>query len=130
MYHWDVLVTYHWKVIGYFIWDLLETSWRYTDLTSLLRPLETSSWRSNKTLWKRATETSWWRSAKTSLGVSFETHLRRCWDLQRDVITTSSRRLVVGWVVKNVIVFNNPDSMTSFKFRSFRIRLSFSSKAQ
>ena len=103
MYHWDVLVTYHWKVIGYFIWDLLETSWRYTDLTSLLRPLETSSWRSNKTLWKRASETSWWRSAKTSLGVSFETHLRRCWDLQRDVITTSSRRLVVGWVVKNVI---------------------------
>ena len=60
MYHWDVLVTYHWKVIGYFIWDLLEMSWRYTDLTSLLRSLETLSWRSNKTLWRRATETSWW----------------------------------------------------------------------
>ena len=28
--HWDVLVTYHWEVVGCFIWDLFETSWRRT----------------------------------------------------------------------------------------------------
>ena len=28
---------------------------------------------------------------------SFETYLRRNWDVQRDVVTTSLRRLVVGW---------------------------------
>ena len=28
---------------------------------------------------------------------SFETYLRRCWDVQRDVVTASPRHLVVGW---------------------------------
>ena len=30
---WDVLLTYHWEVVGCFIWDLFETSWRRTDGT-------------------------------------------------------------------------------------------------
>ena len=32
------------------------------------------------------------------MGASFETYLRRHWDVQRDVVTTSPRRLVAGWV--------------------------------
>ena len=28
---------------------------------------------------------------------SFETYLRRCWDVQRDILTASPRRLVAGW---------------------------------
>ena len=31
------------------------------------------------------------------MGVSFETYLRRHWDVQRDVVTTLLRRLVDGW---------------------------------
>ena len=50
----------------------------------MLRSLETLSRRSNKILWRRTT-------------VSFETYLRRRWDVQRDVVTTSLRRLVAGW---------------------------------
>ena len=72
MYHWDVLVTYCWDVVGCFIWDLFET-WRRTDITSLLHPLETSSRRSNKMPWRRTTE--------TSLGVLFGTCLRHCGDV-------------------------------------------------
>ena len=98
-YHWDVLVTYHWDVDGCFIWDLFEASWRRTDGTSLLRPLETSSRHTNKTSWRRTTETSWRGSTETSLGVSFETYLRRRWDVQRDVVTTSPRRRFAGWEV-------------------------------
>ena len=37
--HQDVLVTCQRDVVGCFIWDLLETSWRRTDETLLLRPL-------------------------------------------------------------------------------------------
>ena len=33
----------------------------------------------------------------TSLGASFETYLQRCWDVQRDVVTTSLRRLLARW---------------------------------
>ena len=47
--------------------------------------------------WRRTTETSWRRSIKMLLGVSFETQLRRRWDVQRDVVTTSPRRFVAGW---------------------------------
>ena len=50
---------------------------RRSNGTSLLRPLDTPS---------------------TSLGVSFETYLRRCYDVQREVIKTSLRRLVAGLV--------------------------------
>ena len=32
------------------------------------------------------------------MGVSFETYLGRCWDVQRDIVTTSSRRLAARWV--------------------------------
>ena len=85
---------------GCFIWDLLETSWRRTDGTSSLRPHETSSRHINKTSWRRTTETSWQRSSKTSLGVSFETYVQRRWDVQRDVVTTSPRRLVAGWAIE------------------------------
>ena len=105
-YHWDVLVKYHWDVVGCFIWDLLEMSWRRTDETSSLRPLETWSRHTNKMSWRRTTETSWRRSTETSLGVSFETYLLHCWDVQRDVVTTSPRRLVVGWVIWGSYCFN------------------------
>ena len=47
-YYWDVLVTYHWDVVVCFIWDLSETSWRHTDGTSSLRPLETLSRHTNE----------------------------------------------------------------------------------
>ena len=67
------LGTYHSDAVGCFIWDLFEALWRHT------------------------TETSWWRSTEMSLGVSFEMYLPRRWDVQRDVVTTSPRRLVAGW---------------------------------
>ena len=35
------------------------------------------------------------------MGVSFGTNLRRHWDVQRDVLTTSPRRLVAGWEVSS-----------------------------
>ena len=89
-YHWDVSLTYHWDVIGCFIWELFEVLWRRIDETSSLRPHKTSAQHTNKTLWRRTT--------KTWLGVSFEKYLRRHWNVQRDVVTTSSRRLVAGWV--------------------------------
>ena len=101
MYHWDVLVTYHWDIVGCFIWDLFETSRRRTDGTSLLRFLETSSRHSNKMSWRRTTKTSWRHSTETSLGVSFGTYLRSYWDVQRDVVTTSLRRLAAG-LVRNI----------------------------
>ena len=69
----------------------------YTNGTSLLRPLETSSRSSNKMSWKRVTKTSWGRSTETSLGVSFEMYLRRCWDVQRVAVTT----FAAGWELKN-----------------------------
>ena len=47
---------------------------------------------------RRTTETSWRRSTETSLGVSFETYLGRRWDVQRDIVTTSPRRLAARWV--------------------------------
>ena len=93
-YHLEVLVTYHWDVLGCFIWDLFETSWRRTDGTLSLRSLETSSWHTNKTSWIRTPETSWQRSTETLLGVSFETYLRRRWDVQRYVVTMSPQRFV------------------------------------
>ena len=40
------------------------------------------------------------------LGISSETYLRRDWDVQRDFVTTSPRRLVAGWVVTTT--FLNP----------------------
>ena len=63
---------------------------RRTHGTSLLRPIETSSHCSNKTSWRRNTETSW--------RLSIETYLRRRRDILGDVVTTSPRRLIAGWV--------------------------------
>ena len=82
---------------------LFETSWRRTDGTSLLHPFETSLRRSNKMLLRRTTETFWRRSIATSLGVSFGTYLRRRWDVQRDVVTMSPRRLNAGWVLISIL---------------------------
>ena len=79
-YYWDDLVTYHWDVNGCLIWDLFETLGRRTDETSLLRHFE------------------------TSMGVSFGTYLRRRWDVQRDVVTTSPQRLNAGWVQKKKLI--------------------------
>ena len=115
-YHWDVLVTYHWDGVGCFIWDLSETLWRYTDGTWLLRPLETSSRCSNKMSWRRTAEMSWQRSTNTSLGVSFETYLRRCWDVQRDVVTMSLRRHVAGWGKSIVVSDKFEHSVKGFKY--------------
>ena len=53
--------TYHRDVIECFIWDFQETSHRRTNGTSNIR----------------TTEKSWWCINETSLGVSFETCLRR-----------------------------------------------------
>ena len=89
---------YHQNVFGCFIWDLFGTFWRCTYETSSLCPFKMSSQHSNKTSWRRTTETSWWRSTETSLGVSFEMNLQRCWDVQKDVVTTLPRRFVAGWV--------------------------------
>ena len=50
---------------------------------------------------------SWRSSTETSLGVSFESYLRRQWDVQRDVVTTSLTRLVVGWVERGDISYQN-----------------------
>ena len=97
MYHWDVLMTYQWDVVGCFIWDFSETSSRRTDETALLYPLETLSRHSNNMSWIRTTETSWRSFIERSLSVSFETYLRRRWGVQKDVITTFSRRLFAGW---------------------------------
>ena len=68
------------------------------------RPLETSSRGSNKMSWRQTTETSWRCSTETSLGVSFEKYLRRRWDVQRNIFTTSSRRLIAGWVPPNILL--------------------------
>ena len=91
-YHWDVLATYHWDVVWCFIWDL-----EHTDGTSLLHSFETLLRCSNKTSWRHTTETSWRRSIKMSLGSWFGTYLPRSWDVQRDVVPTSPRRLNAGW---------------------------------
>ena len=106
-HHWYFLVTYHLDVVGCFIWDLIETSLRLTNGKPLLRPLEASSRRSDKTLWRRTTETSWQGSIETLLNVSFETYLQRCWGVQRDVVTTSPRRLVAGWDCHKSCTINN-----------------------
>ena len=36
------------------------------------------------------------------MGVLFVTYLRRHWEVQRDVVTTSPRRLVAGWDISNL----------------------------
>ena len=100
MYHRQVLVTYQWDIVGCSIWDLYETSWRFTDETLLLCPLDTSSRRSNKMSLRCTTGTSWRRSIEKSLGVSFETYLWRCWNVRRAVVTTSPRRLFARWDLK------------------------------
>ena len=38
------------------------------------------------------------------MGVSFEAYLQRHIDVQRDVVTTSPRRLVAGWAVISSVV--------------------------
>ena len=48
--------------------------------------------------WRRTTETSWQHSIEMLLSVLFETYLWRYWDVQRDVITTSSRCHIAAWV--------------------------------
>ena len=86
----DVPLRRHWVFHLRLVWEVEE---------ALLHPLETSPRCTNKISWRRNTETSWWRSTKTSLlWVSFETYLRRHWNVQRDVVTTSLPRLVAWWV--------------------------------
>ena len=56
------------------------------------------------------------------MDVSFETYLRHCWDVQRDVVTTSLRRLVAGWDDKsnanydvgNKIIYNTEVLKSNF----------------
>ena len=63
-----------------FIWDVVETYWWGVVITS---PWDVV--------------TLYQQDVVKSLGVSFETYLRRCWDVQRDVVATSPRRLLAGW---------------------------------
>ena len=86
---WDVVETYWWDVVITSPWDVIATYQEDVVKTSLGVSFETS--------WRRTTETSWRRSTEMSLGVSFDTYLRRPWDVQRDVVTTSLRRLVARW---------------------------------
>ena len=76
-------------------------SWRLTDGTSLLRPLETLVQLSNKISGGRITETYCRRSTRTLLGVSFERYLQRRWDIQKGVVATSLQRLIAGLDVGN-----------------------------
>ena len=70
---------------------MFETSWRRTDGTSLLCPLKTSSRRSNK------------RNILT--------------DIQRNVVTTSPRRLIAGWeVIKNYDEDSNEEYIFEIDF--------------
>ena len=73
--------------------------------------------RSNKTSRRCTTETSWQRSIETSMGVSLETYLRRCWDVQRDVLTTSPQRLATGWVVseRNTVIATSINKLCCLK---------------
>ena len=81
----DVLLRRLWVFHLRLIWDVVGR----TDGTSSLSFLET--------LWRSTTDTSWPRSTETSLGISFEMYLRRLWDVQRDLATTSPQRLVARW---------------------------------
>ena len=85
------------RCLGCFIWDSFETSWRRTDGTSLLRPLETFSQHSNKTslktnYWDVLATFHWdvvgcfiWDLPATSLG-----RTQRC---RYDIHTTSCCRV-------------------------------------
>ena len=83
--------TYHSDVIGCFIWELGETSYRRTNETSWTVPLrrlgDVRLRRRRCFIWDLF-EMSWRRTTETSLGVLFETYLRRYWDVQE----TSLRR--------------------------------------
>ena len=96
-YHWDVLVTYQWDAVRCFIWDLFETCGNILMRRCcyvLLRRRHDVPIRYDGDV-----PSSWRRSIETSSGVSFETYLRRRWDMKRDVVPTSPRRLVAGWAV-------------------------------
>ena len=54
-----------------------------------------------------------------SLGVSFGTYLQRRWDVQRDVLTMSSQRLVAGWVYLCIIYFTYAISKWSTIFNYY-----------
>ena len=81
----DVPLRRRWVFHLRLIWDVVETYWWDVVITS---PWDVVT-HTNKTSWRRTTE--------TSSVVSFETYLRRCWDVQKYVVTTSSWRLVAGW---------------------------------
>ena len=66
--------------------------------------------------WRRTAETSWQRSTNTSLGVSFETYLRRCWDVQRDVVTMSLRLMLLGGANQMVVSDKFEHSVKGFKY--------------
>ena len=74
------------------VWDVMETNWWDVVVTSSWDVVTTFQW--------DVVETYHWdvsvRFTETSLGVLFETYLWRCWDIQRDVVTTLARCLVAG----------------------------------
>ena len=111
-----VPLTFWWRTTETSLGVSFETSWRRTDETSSLRPLETWSRYTNKTPWRRTTETSWRRSTEMSLGVSFETYLRHRWDVQRDVVTTSPWRLFAGWVMMIMLFYSILTSVSNSHF--------------
>ena len=58
------------------------------------------------------------------MGVSFETYLRRYWDVQRDVVTTSLRRVVAGWDSSRVSVTDSKYELKVFAIFRFSIKIS------
>ena len=106
----DIPLRRHWMFHLRLIWDVKETPWWDVVVT----PSWDISWRFNKMSWRSTTEMSLRRSTKTSLGASFETYLRRCWDVQRDVVTTSLRRLVAGCLLdKSLRVLQIPTHLSN-----------------
>ena len=88
----DVPLRGHWVFYLRLVWDAVETYWWDVVITSPWDIIATYQ----SDIVKTYTETSWRRYTETSLNPSFETYLRRHWDVQRDDVTTSPRRLVAG----------------------------------
>ena len=91
----DVALRRHWVFHLRLVWDVVETYWWDIVITSQWDVITTYQQDVVKTYhWDVLAAFHW-----DVVGVSFETYLRRYWDVQRDVATTSPRRLVAGWVI-------------------------------
>ena len=107
--------TYHNNVFGCFIWDLQETSQRRANGKSWICNTETSLGASFETCLRRRCNVSIRRQGDVPLRCLGDAALRRRWlfhlgctydvvGTYRDVVTTSPRRLNVGWVIMSHIM--------------------------